>query len=164
MSGRKVPPLFWIEQQQRGLDEEDLQELTEEEEEEFFEETAYEDLGDPAPKPVLGKRSWERILCFFSTEEQAWAFFNRYYKLGQKYLTGEPVAIDDFQVKSSDDVDDLLALCEEVTSPELFVEASGFAIDPPLDFLDTSSPDLALDLTEVRKRIWQKSEELGAPW
>lgn len=166
MPARTVPPLFWIEQQQRGFSEDDLEGLSKEEQDAAIDELADEDLEDPPPFPNLGKRNAERILCLFSTEKGAWDFFNDHYTPGRVYLTGEPIAIDDFQVASADNVDDLLALCERADAGEggMVVGATGFAIDPPADFLDKYSADLALDLTQIRETIWRVSEEPGGAW
>src|SRR5215207_9133700 len=124
---RKVPALFWIEQQQPGIGEDDLQQLSEEEQEEFWEEAAEEDLEDPPPRPVFANRPGETILCFFSSKERAWDFVRRYHR-GGRYLTGVPRTLDDLQLNSSDDVDTLTALCEDVvSSPE---SVTGFSLNP----------------------------------
>ncbi len=154
---RKVPTLFWVEQQQRGFSEDDLQGMTEEEQEEALQELTEEDLEDPPPRPVIANRHGETILLLFSSEERAWAFLQRQHKGGGKYLTGEPRTLDDLQVNHSDDVDELIALCEDVvSSPEA---VTGFSLDPPSDFLSKDSADLVRDLTQMRQLIWQKAQQ-----
>ncbi len=90
-------PLYWLARMVRGLEEEDLKELSEEEEQEFWEDVTEEDLEDPEPWPVLVSGIGGKTLCFFSSKERVWEMADRFYKVNLVHpITGDPITMDEF--------------------------------------------------------------------
>ncbi len=157
MSGQKVLPLYWLARMVRGLEEEDLEGLSEQEEQEFWEDVTEKDLEDPEPWPVLVSGIGGNTLCFFSAEERVWEMADRFYKVNLVHsITGDPITMDDLEVRRSGDVGTLLALCDKAENEHAVT--SGI-IDPPPEFFEPYSAYSAPSLSEIRERIRRKGEE-----
>ncbi len=152
-SYRRVPPLYWLVEDERPLD-----------------------------KPLDARRfglstNYSQVFCFFSSEDYAWRWLKRRLEDarailpgGATTLTGEPVSLDDWAMRSTDDADRLLAVCDEAAlvrggpRDEGFsasIPYDGFLIDPPL-WLSRENP-LPLSLEDMKAKIRQKAKE-GTPW
>lgn len=115
------------------------------------------------PILVSFRKSGQAVLCFFSSEGGAWEFWNPRLPVGQEHplIPGELITRDDFQRGSSDNEDDLLALCDRA-----FCEhgISGFVIDPTERFADPYSAYIPLGISQVKEHIQRKAEEGDSSW
>jgi hypothetical protein len=141
----------------RGLEEEDLQCLSEEAEREFWENVTTEDLEYPDPRPILVKSGAEMILCLFSDKDRAWEVARHFHILNIRHpAITDPITLDDLQVMGSGDVGVLLTLCDKAETEQA---ATGGIIDPPPDFFESSSAHLVSTMSDIMERIRRKAEE-----
>ncbi len=146
-------PLFWPARLLRGHEDEVLDEL------ESSGELTEEDLEDPGSWPILVNASGERTLCFFDTRERVLETMDPFFTVGQTHaIMGDPITKDDLQVDSSEDVEELIALCNMAESD---LAATRGVINPPPAFFEPHSGYLGSPLSEIKDQIRRKVEESG---
>ncbi len=139
-SYRRIPPLYWLIEDER-----------------------------PDDKPLDARRfglstNYSQVFCFFSSKDYAWRWLER-------HLEGASgISLNDWTICSTDDVDRLLAVCDEAglvpghphnEGFSALIGYDGFLVDPPL-WLSRENP-LPLTLEAMKAKIRQKAEE-GTPW
>ena len=119
---RRRPPLYW------------------------FKHNHVEDMPLPFP-PVSGRRPF----CFFRSSEYAREFLHQWVPQHgiMDPWTGERVPRELWSIDGDDNVDRLLAKCEEAAHEGY----EGFLIDPPLTLLEGLGSVLPLSLSDIKSEI-----------
>jgi hypothetical protein len=103
--------------------------------------------------------------CFFDSEQRAEDFLKRWLTTAQSPtgdlqgtdpVTGDPIARDNWEIHHSDDADQLLAMCDELSRWDHSPPYDGFFIDPPHD---PNSPELPMTLEGIKAEIEHRAAQ-----
>ena len=101
--------------------------------------------------------------CFFDSGQYAADFLRRWVEVaqssfpeGRNPLSGEPISLDDWGIRHSDNAEQLLAMCDELSRLDNTPPYNGFFINPPWD---PNSAELPMTPSEMKDEIERRAAQ-----